>query len=171
MLLFFFFFSSRRRHTRSLCDWSSDVCSSDLDRLTQEPRALHAHAHHPEPHGVAGRDAPGAQRRWREGRAHGGAAQLQKFTAGPGRVHGDFPLSRVWGVVSAITGAVVARLAWCDPLPPARLFTAGRNREAIRLNRIALSGFTGRASSSMGTTPSGGAPGIGCPSFPNITSS
>src|SRR5947207_10435592 len=29
--LSFFFFSSRRRHTRSLCDWSSDVCSSDLD--------------------------------------------------------------------------------------------------------------------------------------------
>src|SRR5438034_8638184 len=29
-LVFFFFFSSRRRHTRSLCDWSSDVCSSDL---------------------------------------------------------------------------------------------------------------------------------------------
>src|SRR5437588_6467631 len=28
--LFRFFFSSRRRHTRSLCDWSSDVCSSDL---------------------------------------------------------------------------------------------------------------------------------------------
>src|SRR5260221_9606479 len=28
----FFFFSSRRRHTRSLCDWSSDVCSSDLFR-------------------------------------------------------------------------------------------------------------------------------------------
>src|SRR5438034_11193156 len=28
--MFFFFFSSRRRHTRSLCDWSSDVCSSDL---------------------------------------------------------------------------------------------------------------------------------------------
>src|SRR5262252_9855279 len=28
---FFFFFSSRRRHTRSLCDWSSDVCSSDLE--------------------------------------------------------------------------------------------------------------------------------------------
>src|SRR5438874_13841232 len=25
-----FFFSSRRRHTRSLHDWSSDVCSSDL---------------------------------------------------------------------------------------------------------------------------------------------
>src|SRR2546427_12539327 len=27
----FFFFSSRRRHTRFDCDWSSDVCSSDLE--------------------------------------------------------------------------------------------------------------------------------------------
>src|SRR3712207_7172716 len=29
----FFFFSSRRRHTRYWRDWSSDVCSSDLDTL------------------------------------------------------------------------------------------------------------------------------------------
>src|SRR5687768_17751372 len=29
---FFFFFSSRRRHTRCSRDWSSDVCSSDLER-------------------------------------------------------------------------------------------------------------------------------------------
>src|SRR6266568_2339288 len=29
-LMIFFFFSSRRRHTRWNCDWSSDVCSSDL---------------------------------------------------------------------------------------------------------------------------------------------
>src|SRR2546430_6458397 len=29
----FFFFSSRRRHTRFDCDWSSDVCSSDLELL------------------------------------------------------------------------------------------------------------------------------------------
>src|SRR2546430_7199140 len=29
-ILVFFFFSSRRRHTRFDCDWSSDVCSSDL---------------------------------------------------------------------------------------------------------------------------------------------
>src|SRR5439155_5257385 len=28
---FFFFFSSRRRHTRWPRDWSSDVCSSDLE--------------------------------------------------------------------------------------------------------------------------------------------
>src|SRR5690349_24125988 len=30
--LVLFFFSSRRRHTSSLRDWSSDVCSSDLRR-------------------------------------------------------------------------------------------------------------------------------------------
>src|SRR5947207_9990633 len=35
----FFFFSSRRRHTRSLCDWSSDVCSSDLTRDRIEKQA------------------------------------------------------------------------------------------------------------------------------------
>src|SRR5690349_25165040 len=33
-LLIVFFFSSRRRHTRSLRDWSSDVCSSDLGLQT-----------------------------------------------------------------------------------------------------------------------------------------
>src|SRR5688572_32029169 len=32
---FFFFFSSRRRHTRFDCDWSSDVCSSDLGKVTR----------------------------------------------------------------------------------------------------------------------------------------
>src|SRR5260370_15838538 len=31
------FFSSRRRHTRFKCDWSSDVCSSDLP-LAPRPR-------------------------------------------------------------------------------------------------------------------------------------
>src|SRR5215469_5662265 len=58
--MFFFFFSSRRRHTRSLRDWSSDVCSSDLEladlmmispqevedaiiRLAQKSRAVGVH--------------------------------------------------------------------------------------------------------------------------------
>src|SRR5205809_949742 len=31
IFLFLFFFSSRRRHTRCSRDWSSDVCSSDLE--------------------------------------------------------------------------------------------------------------------------------------------
>src|SRR5688572_31914267 len=49
MLLFFllfcfffyvFFFSSRRRHTRFDCDWSSDVCSSDLCRAADGTTVL-----------------------------------------------------------------------------------------------------------------------------------
>src|SRR5260221_2245661 len=35
-----FFFSSRRRHTRSLCDWSSDVCSSDLELIEYQSSEL-----------------------------------------------------------------------------------------------------------------------------------
>src|SRR5258705_4259440 len=31
----FFFFSSRRRHTRCLSDWSSYVCSSDLEHTSE----------------------------------------------------------------------------------------------------------------------------------------
>src|SRR5215213_11834677 len=38
---FFFFFSSRRRHTRLVSDWSSDVCSSDLN-----VEALGVHVYH-----------------------------------------------------------------------------------------------------------------------------
>src|SRR5260221_8392539 len=38
--MFLFFFSSRRRHTRSLCDWSSDVCSSDLMNAPVDFRAI-----------------------------------------------------------------------------------------------------------------------------------
>src|SRR5258706_11058332 len=34
LVCIFFFFSSKRRHTRLVSDWSSDVCSSDLNRLT-----------------------------------------------------------------------------------------------------------------------------------------
>src|SRR2546430_9232775 len=55
---FFFFFSSRRRHTRFDCDWSSDVCSSDLgggrNRLA---KSLHRHARRR-------RDVIVAMRRW-----------------------------------------------------------------------------------------------------------
>src|SRR5207245_3359705 len=43
MLIFWFFFSSRRRHTRCYRDWSSDVCSSDLQQRGRP---------HAEPHGV-----------------------------------------------------------------------------------------------------------------------
>src|SRR2546429_2432939 len=47
VICFFFFFSSRRRHTRCSRDWSSDVCSSDLDEavgefLRAKKRGMHA---------------------------------------------------------------------------------------------------------------------------------
>src|SRR2546430_17624187 len=55
VLTFFFFFSSRRRHTRFDCDWSSDVCSSDLLRA-DDVRADHA-LHHLEVAHAPDRDA------------------------------------------------------------------------------------------------------------------
>src|SRR5256886_3934805 len=42
----FFFFSSRRRHTRFDCDWSSDVCSSDLLSLGLAPMIVDDLAEH-----------------------------------------------------------------------------------------------------------------------------
>src|SRR5256886_12321428 len=41
-VLTLFFFSSRRRHTRFDCDWSSDVCSSDLRRLSDAAAAQYS---------------------------------------------------------------------------------------------------------------------------------
>src|SRR2546427_4791954 len=49
----YFFFSSRRRHTRFDCDWSSDVCSSDLIQADRE--RVHAREGL-EDHGVAFHD-------------------------------------------------------------------------------------------------------------------
>src|SRR2546430_13234932 len=63
----FFFFSSRRRHTRFDCDWSSDVCSSDL--LRRGPRGRRrrlCHRRPAAPPGVGGagggRPGPGGRR-------------------------------------------------------------------------------------------------------------
>src|SRR5438876_5596553 len=53
--LFFFFFSSRRRHTRWTGDWSSDVCSSDLQQGTDG----HQHRTDRDPRRVAGEEAAG----------------------------------------------------------------------------------------------------------------
>src|SRR5438874_8311971 len=57
-----FFFSSRRRHTRSLRDWSSDVCSPDLlgtslgemydskEQCRQDTALMHIHPSEHPPH-------------------------------------------------------------------------------------------------------------------------
>src|SRR5438034_11468968 len=71
--MLFFFFSSRRRHTRSLCDWSSDVCSSDLHLLQ----------------GRASVDLPGRvadQVRGGEDPRAGAEPRMKRAT--PGRAHG-----------------------------------------------------------------------------------
>src|SRR5260370_38901701 len=45
----FFFFSSRRRHTRFKCNWSSDVCSSDLYRGVDQGEPRYRGNDHGEP--------------------------------------------------------------------------------------------------------------------------
>src|SRR5689334_24354022 len=47
LYLCFFFFSSRRRHTRWNCDWSSDVCSSDLRDRRSDHVAVDLANRHP----------------------------------------------------------------------------------------------------------------------------
>src|SRR5690349_22591404 len=58
-----FFFSSRRRHTRSLRDWSSDVCSSDLD----DAASLRTRAGDGRPHRRPLRPGTGRHGRRRDG--------------------------------------------------------------------------------------------------------
>src|SRR5260370_34731367 len=58
----FFFFSSRRRHTRFKCDWSSDVCSSDLALLRRLPQQPGVRAACARGRGPGGRVAPRAVR-------------------------------------------------------------------------------------------------------------
>src|SRR5207253_11334056 len=62
-VLLFFFFSSRRRHTRWPRDWSSDVCSSDL-QCFRRPWPRSTPAVHPETsHTDARKNCPWADRR------------------------------------------------------------------------------------------------------------
>src|SRR2546430_6996066 len=67
-----FFFSSRRRHTRFDCDWSSDVCSSDL------PVAVVAGASRSPVEGLL---AAGDRARWRHQLADSDSAVLYSAAA------------------------------------------------------------------------------------------
>src|SRR2546430_15741905 len=85
-----FFLSSRRRHTRFDCDWSSDVCSSDLLRQRRQGTARAARR---QPRGPAGEGAVGPARKpaagggrrekgrgagWGRGEESGGGGSLKK---------------------------------------------------------------------------------------------
>src|SRR3989449_81009 len=105
-LFYFFFFSSRRRHTRCSRDWSSDVCSSDLEG-DQRRRTRH-----PDLHGARGGLHAAHRGRWgREHHVRGGegadpgdrhqacarrppAAHHSAITV---RGHGDRPVRRARG--------------------------------------------------------------------------
>src|SRR5256885_15458497 len=80
---FFFFFSSRRRHTRLQGDWSSDVCSSDLDDVLLRS----ARAGWPGPPGAGHRPRPEppAARSWRGGHrtGEGRGGEEGRFRGGP----------------------------------------------------------------------------------------
>src|SRR5256886_16812784 len=86
----FFFFSSRRRHTRFDCDWSSDVCSSDLEagrgghdadrRVRLVVRRPHDHVAHRalSDLGGGGGGGSGERRVGEEGRSRGSPDPLKK---------------------------------------------------------------------------------------------
>src|SRR5439155_15044859 len=70
---FFFFFSSRRRHTRWPRDWSSDVCSSDLESARHPLRRRRQGARGA---GAARRGAAGSQAT--EGQRDGGRSEERR---------------------------------------------------------------------------------------------
>src|SRR5947207_10334775 len=128
MYLFFFFFSSRRRHTRSLCDWSSDVCSSDLVQMRGDPA---------EPHAMSGSLGFDGRRLefggWRQVIRDPGA---ERYLPGGGlgnlELHAEFADGRLLRA----DGKVLAEgLAWRGPAVAAESLGIGRLRGDWQLAR------------------------------------
>src|SRR5688572_31690830 len=81
MFFLFFFFSSRRRHTRFDCDWSSDVCSSDLPFVAINCAALVETLIEAELFGIEERTATGVRgRRGKFEYADGGTLFLDEIS-------------------------------------------------------------------------------------------
>src|SRR5579859_138822 len=103
---FFFFFSSRRRHTRFDCDWSSDVCSSDLSRWRGKPgdgEALRGGRRH----GAGGRHRGVPRRTQRLRRQHRRPARRLSGKSGapmPGSALDNIP--GAWPLFAAVRTAV-----------------------------------------------------------------
>src|SRR6266496_4142638 len=105
----FFFFSSRRRHTRSLRDWSSDVCSSDLDTLLRWHRVL-VRRHWTKP-----RRPPGRPSRSLALRRLILRMAAENSTWGYRRIHGE--LVQLGYRVAPSTVWVLLKRAGIDPAP------------------------------------------------------
>src|SRR6266496_5508233 len=109
---FLFFFSSRRRHTRSLRDWSSDVCSSDLGWLLVGACGCVL---------GDGDEGPGD---WVV------AGPLARFTATPTEVRA-WPLSRTPSA-AAIGSLIAASMPVTAPIAIAKISTATPTTNADR---------------------------------------
>src|SRR2546427_5601965 len=130
IIFFFFFFSSRRRHTRFDCDWSSDVCSSDLVHGIPERVGQRSHA-----------VLPG------EREAGRGAAHRPKLVPAPRRGNVPLPLSPRGG-----RGAGDHRQRLRTPLPRGPCHCRNAFRRAARVG----DGAERRAEHTAGGTAAGG---------------
>src|SRR3989475_1374006 len=88
LVIFFFFFSSRRRHTRFDCDWSSDVCSSDLlcrgggrGALTGPAQRRGRQGNQAADHHQCGQRAVGLEAGGAGGAFHGGNRRSEEHTS------------------------------------------------------------------------------------------
>src|SRR5699024_11793196 len=112
---FLFFFSSRRRHTRSKRDWSSDVCSSDLDDFLRRPTPIPVASTEycecmslsPQNDPPASGSIPAAHaraRRWRRFRA-----RLRLFRR---RMHTHPALRLPWRILVGTTGTLIVLIGF-----------------------------------------------------------
>src|SRR6266480_3566824 len=145
--MFFFFFSSRRRHTRLTCDWSSDVCSSDLSRRgasAQRAAASHGRGRRRRPRS---RDSAALARR---DRRPGPSVRTHDRAAAPvpraARAVGEAGVDRTDGGGGGARAAQPARESargrTAGPAPGRRPCGAGaarRDRKSTRLNSSHMS--------------------------------
>src|SRR2546427_1292920 len=120
-----FFFSSRRRHTRFDCDWSSDVCSSDLlcaarrrgDRGEPQARRGAGNRQHGRlRRGLADAAAAGAGGAYRRG-THGGCG-LSEGAGSGGRLMAFIPHTEADVAAMLATIGVAGIENLFDEIPP-----------------------------------------------------
>src|SRR3546814_12742181 len=101
--MYFFFFKQKTAYEMRISDWSSDVCSSDLDQAARHRRLPHPRFAHDEPLAQCSRDAdPQFEHRHRADRR----------PAWPREDGGAFPRSRVrWPPAYRTQGARLPAVA------------------------------------------------------------
>src|SRR5579862_3839682 len=166
LLFFFFFFSSRRRHTRWNCDWSSDVCSSDLGG---RPRRAALRRSRGGGATVAGGRGAGQRSSHRRGRA--GRARLRRrrerrrrgARAGRGRRLLPGRARRRRGAAAALRGRAVEHLRGAGGDPRALRGARPHGRAAAGRRRRR---YPGRPGAPRGTARAAGCGGGGLPAHP-----